>query len=408
MSGCVSLLAIILLRPRVPKRRSCLRDLTRNSLGPRVPHTPVVFPIERLSVNTRYAGLKRRRRGATLVLAAVLIVLVLGMVAFAVDIGYIVLVRTQLQVAADSSAMAAAAVNMSEPFASVLTTATRFAGCHVAGGRRVEVDAANVECGRWDFSTRRFTLSGSRSNAVRVTTTGQSPLFFAKVLGISDRALSTEAIAGFMDNFAGFRPPSSGENLPILPLALDQTSCNALLAEGGTDNWNWDAEWQALTPGSDGIPEVSLYPIDTGASGNFGTVDIGSSSNSTSDLARQILEGISDDDLSYHGGTLELGGDGELQLSGDTGLSASIGRQLELIKGQPRIVPVFERVTGVGSNAQYTIVDFVGVRVVEVQLTGKQKKVLIQRADVVVRGGIPARGTSQTSYHVFSPVSLVR
>ena len=79
-----------------------------------------------------------------------------------------------------------------------------------------------------------------------------------------------------------------------------------------------------------------------------------------------------------------------------------------MIKGQPRIIPVFDRVTGHGNKAEYTIVSFVGVRVVEVELTGKQKRVVVQRADVVVRGGIPAPDTTETSYNIFSPVLLVR
>ena len=41
------------------------------------------------------------RRAVTLVLAALLMVTLLGMVAFAMDVGYIVLVRSQLQTAAD-------------------------------------------------------------------------------------------------------------------------------------------------------------------------------------------------------------------------------------------------------------------------------------------------------------------
>ena len=49
-----------------------------------------------------------RRRGVIAVLAALLMVVLFAMVAFAVDLGYITLVRTQLQAAADSAALAAA------------------------------------------------------------------------------------------------------------------------------------------------------------------------------------------------------------------------------------------------------------------------------------------------------------
>ena len=52
------------------------------------------------------------RRGITLMLAVVFSVVMVGLVACAIDLGLVVLVRTQLQVAADSSAMAAAAMTM--------------------------------------------------------------------------------------------------------------------------------------------------------------------------------------------------------------------------------------------------------------------------------------------------------
>ncbi len=50
----------------------------------------------------------RSRRGAIAALAAVLMVVVIGMVAFAVDIGYLCVVQTQAQAAADAAAMAGA------------------------------------------------------------------------------------------------------------------------------------------------------------------------------------------------------------------------------------------------------------------------------------------------------------
>ena len=45
-----------------------------------------------------------RRRGATVVLAAIFMGVMFGMVAFAVDIGYITQVRTELQRVADACA----------------------------------------------------------------------------------------------------------------------------------------------------------------------------------------------------------------------------------------------------------------------------------------------------------------
>ena len=51
---------------------------------------------------------KARRPGAVIPLFAILLIPLLGMLAFAIDIGYIALVRTDLQTAADAAALAGA------------------------------------------------------------------------------------------------------------------------------------------------------------------------------------------------------------------------------------------------------------------------------------------------------------
>ena len=54
---------------------------------------------------TRHA---RRRRGAITVLAAVMMIMMMAMIVFAVEVGYLYVVRGQLQNAADAAALAAA------------------------------------------------------------------------------------------------------------------------------------------------------------------------------------------------------------------------------------------------------------------------------------------------------------
>ena len=106
---------------------------------------------------------------------------------------------------------------------------------------------------------------------------------------------------------------------------------------------------------------------------------------------------------------MELNDRGTLGLNGDTGISAGVKDELNSIRGKRRIVPVFSSVSGPGNNAQYTIVQFVGIRIMEVDLTGKStsKRVIIQPATVKARGGIPSTSTN-TSRFVYSPVWLVR
>jgi len=357
------------------------------------------------------------RRGAALILSVFLVFIVTAMVAFAVDIGQVVLMRTQLQAAADSAAMAAGMVNMSRSYDEVVATAKQFSEYHTAGGKQIVLDPDDVELGCWDYSRRTFTPTVFAVNAVRVTTrrtaetNRESPLVFGKLMGLGGFSLETKAVAAFVDNFIGFRPPSSGEGIPMLPLAIDQESWAALEAGGGSDDWTWDAETQQVIPGSDGLSEVNVYPQDTGAAGNCGTVDIGPDNNSTNDLRRQILDGLSAEDLSHHGGELTLDTGGTLELGGDPGLSAGIKSALEAVIGQPRIVPVYSQVRGSGNNARFTIVGFAGIRIMDVKLTGekKNKRLTVQRATVVVRGGIPSWDSDvRTSRDIISPSVLVQ
>jgi hypothetical protein len=164
-----------------------------------------------------------------------------------------------------------------------------------------------------------------------------------------------------------------------------------------------------VTAGSDSVKEVNLFPQGTGSPGNRGTVDIGSSNNSTADIARQIVHGINAADLAALGGQLKLNDSGKLYLNGDTGISAGVKDELASIIGKPRIIPLFDSVSGPGNNATYTIVGFAGVRVTAVKLTGSMssKYVMIQPAAVNAVGGIPGAGT-QTSYYMYSDPWLVR
>ena len=135
-----------------------------------------------------------------LVLAALLMILMVGMIAFAMDIGYIVLVRSQLQTAADSAAMAAAAVMGGEPDMAV-KTACQYAAYHTAGGENVRLSEGDIELGIWDTKSRSFVPLTTAGNAVRVTARrdtasgGETPLFFAKIFGHDSFNMSASAVA---------------------------------------------------------------------------------------------------------------------------------------------------------------------------------------------------------------------
>lgn len=372
----------------------------------------------------------RQRRGNVLVLTLFMMVAIFALLACAIDLGYIEVVQTELQRTADSAATAAAWELIDEDALcgygdtwlteqNARNTAAEYAILNTVLGQSMGLAQEDIAVGYLanpsDPASPMCFDGMHPANAVWVRVrkatdqNGEVPLFFARVLGTNQAACQAEATAAILTNIRGFRPPSNGENLEMLPMALDQDTWNALLAGCGTDDWTWNAELGEVQSGPDGILEANLFPQGTGSPGNRGTVDIGSSNNSTADVARQILHGVTAEDLAHHDGALQLDENDQLLLNGDTGISAGVKDELETTKGKSCIIPIFNQVTGPGNNAQYTIVEFAGVRIMEVKLSGKlnSKRVIVQPANVITCGGIPG-GDNQTSSFVYSSVWLVR
>ncbi len=384
----------------------------------------------------RSAHHKTQRKGAVLGLTIILLVAMVAFVALALDLGYLAVARTELQRTADSAAMAAAwelvdadAVG-SDPYLSdkslaARNTAVTYAGFNDVISHNLHLDENSGNDAEGDIVIGQLaTLSTAEAmafgnpalyNVVHVrarrdaTRNGEVPLFFARILGFDSYGVHAEAKAGIIKQIGGFRIPSDGSNQGILPFALDEDTWQTILDGTASDQWTWDADTETISPGGDGVLEVNLFPQGTGSPGNRGTVDVGSSNNSTNDIARQILHGVTPDDLAFHGGSLEFDENGELFLNGDTGISAGVKDELHSIRGEPRVIPVYREVQGPGNNAMYTIVKWVGVRIMEVKLNGSQtsKRVVIQPANVVLSGVVPTTAT-ETSYFIYSPPVLIQ
>lgn len=375
-----------------------------------------------------------RRRGTVTVLAAFFSIVMLGMVAFSVDIGYLLSVKEEMQRTADAAALAAVweyAQNLSDDEPQVVCdTAGRAAAATVAYGNdvanaspQIDQNIGNADSGDLvfgyladlrtpaNFNTTQSNLFNVAKVKVRRdgTLNGEAPLFFAAVFGLHSTSLEANAMAGIVRDVGGFKTPHDGGNLDLLPFTLDVPTHDLWLAGVGEDNYSYDEDTGAICAGPDGEPEVNLYPFGTGSPGNRGTVDIGGSNNSTNDIARQILHGISASDLAALGKPLVFDGNGELTLNGDTGISAGVKDELYAIRGEPRCIPIFREINGPGNNAIYTITRWQGIRIMDVKLTGpmKKKHVTIQMATVLTDGVVQS-GTSGTSYSVYSPVVLIQ
>ena len=135
-------------------------------------------------------------------LAALLLILMAGMVAFAVDLGYVALAKTQLQAAADAAALAGAAAS-SLSASGMQQVAQTCAGYNQVAGRQVQLNANDFQVGTWDSTNCKFkAITGSGTGtAVMVTVRtgsgygGATPLFFGKVFGISSVNQQASAVA---------------------------------------------------------------------------------------------------------------------------------------------------------------------------------------------------------------------
>jgi hypothetical protein len=137
-----------------------------------------------------------RRRGAVIVVVAILLPMFLIMAGFVIDLGQIYAAKSRLQATADASALAAAAMLANTTQAR--SEAQTYAGRNFPGHGTV-VKSEDVEFGTWHQGT--FTPGGGSPNAVRVTArraqANGNPvsLFFGGFLGMQEANVNAAAVA---------------------------------------------------------------------------------------------------------------------------------------------------------------------------------------------------------------------
>ena len=330
-----------------------------------------------------YRRRKSQRRGTILILSALLLIGLLFCLAFAIDVGYMAMVRTEAQRCADAAALASAWEMVGESrlrgdyfrtYYGARSKAREFAARNRVGVNENPVlqwnignsDAeGDIVLGRLEDpsdKTERLSLKNPTTfNAVNVRLhctadrNQQSPFFFGRLSGLASFDTVATATAVFSDNVRGFRP-TENLNASLLPFTLKRADWITQIIDGaGGDNWSYDGQGN-LAPGSDGIPEIVLFPVDVRegndevGSGNFGTINIGTSNNATETLVRQIREGLSADDLAAYDGTFALDSSGSLMLNGDPGLSIGLKSAIDDVVGGPRTIPIYDALQGGGGN----------------------------------------------------------
>lgn len=136
------------------------------------------------------------------ILVAVLLIVIFGMVAFAVDTGSISATKSKLRAAADASALAAAAEMLSTTdIAAIQQEAIQYAQNNVPDSYGSVIETSDVTLGIWEPVTGTFVPDTLAPNAVRVNLQRTQergnavPYLFGRIFGIQETDMTVEAIA---------------------------------------------------------------------------------------------------------------------------------------------------------------------------------------------------------------------
>jgi hypothetical protein len=141
-----------------------------------------------------------RRRGVTAVMVLVVLPVLLGMAALAIDVGFIYNLRAQMQDAVDAGALAGASA-MPDGAAEGEARGVEYATKHCVGKEVLVPEETKVQVGYWEHTARTFYPASSLDediypNAVRVVGRKERiGLFFARIFGIGATGVAREAVA---------------------------------------------------------------------------------------------------------------------------------------------------------------------------------------------------------------------
>jgi Flp pilus assembly protein TadG len=381
----------------------------------------------------------------------------LVMMAFCIDIGYVVAVKSELQNAADAAALAGAGqlqnyyvqyylpgqtqqqtvynnatTDTTTPTAPI-PTAQRYAGYNQAGNVYISLPSSDVTFSYYDgtsFSDASFPNNFPNTVNVTVrrdgTANGSVGLFFAQVLGINTLDLTATASATVYAGDVRSLMAIPGVSAHILPVALDVNVWMNYMKGNFTSDWLSGL----LSNGANNAQQLQVYPSGTNTPGNFGLLDLGPPANNAPAFRQWINNGATPNDITYLLGNtmLPVAPDAPQAWKGGPGITSTLLAYFQQEIGVPNLIPVFAPVTPstmgaaspgsnyvaasyTGQNGTYAIVGFVGVTITQADGTGNANMTISVQAGGVVdptamlTNIAPARasqpswfGTSQTTF----------
>jgi Flp pilus assembly protein TadG len=316
-------------------------------------------------------------RGTVAAVVAITLPVFIGVAALALDGGILLVQRRQAQSAADGAALSGAyALSNGSTFSTAQSAAIA-----IGSQKQITISAADV--------------TEPQAGSISVSVTSTQPRMFSALWGSGTMAAKASATAVAQTSLSGFQANGS-LSARLLPIVLDVTTWQTMMAGQSSDQYTYNAASNTVTAGPDGITESQLYPVASGSPGNWGTIKVGVSNNSTSVLSAQITNGITPTQLAtFPNSTIQLDttlSPPSITFPGNPGISAGIKSALTSIIGQPVAVPIYDLNGGNGSNAWYRVIAFQPARIMSVNFQGNPKYVIIQPAilnDPTGIGGAP-------------------
>jgi len=375
---------------------------------------------------------------------ALLTVFLLGMVAFGVDVGWMVLTQSELKNAADAAALAGVKSLMdgyvkynmpnqtSAQQAATLAAATTnasnqavsFAGYHTAGGvSNLVLNTSDIQFGFTDASGNYTSPYSGFPNTIKVTlrrdstANGSLNLFFAPVLGMNNTDLTASAAATmYGGTFNGFQTTITGHP-KVLPLTYDVNAWNTFMSTG------LDPDGNANTSG--GYPAIQVYP-SIKSPGNFGLISLDAAHAGESYSSSWVTNGLAQSDINglISNNLIPLSARANAwNWIGETGMKSSLEATIEAQAGTSFMMPLFTPLnagvplpsdysagTGEGKSYYFNPVQWVGVTIVADPSGG----VMVQpgpylNPNVIFTGGGPVPvGTTGSTITVFAAPKLTQ
>ena len=205
---------------------------------------------------TKITHMKRRgQRGAAIFgFLAIALLAFMGLAVVAIDFGHLGFSTNEVQVVADTAALAGARAllenrNAMAQVQNPVTVAQTVVSQNQLNGGAATIAAGNVEVGTYDFQANTFSIGGVNPNAVRATGEATVANLVAGFFGADTSDVSRQAIAAYSGN-ASAAPPC--------PLSVGICNFNAYKSSGScsqlpkltqtpstTDNSGWTSLFES-------------------------------------------------------------------------------------------------------------------------------------------------------------------